>query len=87
MIVKIINENIQPIQQQGVPVIFKRRIPKDSFIGDLIKLEDIYDHIRMLDAEGYPKAFLEFGDFKIEFSRASLKADNSIIADVRIIQK
>ncbi len=28
----------------------------------------MYDHIRMLDAEGYPRAFIEFGKFIIEFS-------------------
>jgi methionyl-tRNA formyltransferase len=41
----------------------------------------------MLDAEGYPNAFLETEIFKLEFTRASLKADKSIIADVRIIKK
>ena len=27
----------------------------------------------MLDGEGYPKAFIETAQFKVEFSRASLK--------------
>ena len=41
----------------------------------------------MLDAEGYPQAYLETDEFRFEFNRASLKADNSIIADVRIFKK
>ena len=38
----------------------------------------------MLDAEGYPKAFIKFGNYRLEFSRSSLKNDR-IIADVEII--
>ena len=30
----------------------------------------LYDFIRMLDAEGYPKAFIDCGDLKIKFSKA-----------------
>ena len=40
----------------------------------------------MLDAEGYPPAFLETEKFKFEFKRASLKF-NKIIADVIITKK
>jgi methionyl-tRNA formyltransferase len=37
----------------------------------------------MLDAEGYPRAFLEYAGFRYEFSRAALY-DGRIIADVKI---
>jgi len=37
----------------------------------------------MLDAEGYPSAFIKIGPFKIEFTRASRKTDQ-VLADVRI---
>ncbi len=40
----------------------------------------------MLDAEEYPKAYLEFGDFKYEISRPAIKTE-SIIAEVVIIKK
>ena len=40
----------------------------------------------MLDGEGYPKAFIETDQFKVEFSRASLKP-NGIISDAKIILK
>lgn len=49
-------------------------------------LEQLYDYIRMLDGEGYPKAFIETEHFKIEFLRASLKP-NGIISDAKIILK
>jgi methionyl-tRNA formyltransferase len=37
----------------------------------------------MLDAEGYPKAYLEQAGFRYEFSRAALY-DGRIVADVVI---
>jgi methionyl-tRNA formyltransferase len=37
----------------------------------------------MLDAEGYPRAFLEYGGFRLEFSRSALY-DGRIVADVKI---
>lgn len=40
----------------------------------------------MLDAEGYPKAFVEVGPFRFEFSRASLRG-RDIVADVRITER
>ena len=56
-------------------------------IFNLENIEQIYDYIRMLDADGYLNAFLEFGNFKIEFSNATLNSDQKILANVRIIQK
>ncbi|MBV4226893.1 hypothetical protein KSZ12_13705 [Parabacteroides distasonis] len=87
MIVDILQNNLQPMPQVGKPVVFKRRNPKQSDMSELEKLEDVFNHIRMLDAEGYPNAYIEKGEFKYEFTRASIKADGSIIADVRIIKK
>jgi methionyl-tRNA formyltransferase len=40
----------------------------------------------MLDAEGYPRAFIEFGPFRVEFTRALLKK-NILMAKVKIILK
>ena len=86
MIKEIIEKNIIPTPQKGEPLLFKRRKPEDSDMGQLVSLEAIYDHIRMLDCEGYPAAFIENENFRFEFTRASLKSNN-IIADVRIIKK
>lgn len=84
MIKTILNENPEPQEQVGNPVIFKRRKPSQSIIPkDKNSLSEIFDHIRMLDAEDYPKAFWEFGGFRYEISRPALKT-NEILADVRI---
>jgi methionyl-tRNA formyltransferase len=67
-------------------VIFKRRTPEQSSLpesGDLIR---VYDHIRMLDAPGYPTAFVQHGEFLIEFSNAQTKADGTLCAKA-IIRK
>ncbi|TMM29155.1 methionyl-tRNA formyltransferase [Polaribacter aestuariivivens] len=88
MIVKIINQNMTPVAQTGEPVIFKRRTPEMSKINKEIKdVNTLYDHIRMLDADGYPKAYIETDFFKFEFTRASLKSNETIISDVRIVKK
>ena len=83
MIKQIIEQSINPINQTGKPVIFKRRNPQDSRISEFINLQSLYDFIRMLDADGYPKAFLEFNGFRYEFSRAGLY-NGRIVADVNI---
>lgn len=87
MIVEIIQNNLQPVPQDGDPVVFKRRKPEQSDMSGLEKLEEIFDYIRMLDADGYPHAYIEKGEFRYEFTRASIKADGSIVADVKITKK
>lgn len=84
MIPEIIQKNPTPVKQVGEIVEFKRRRPEQSELNFEFDLEKIYDYIRMLDAEGYPKAFIRLGKYKLEFSRASLK-HGKIIADVEII--
>lgn len=84
MIEEIIQTNPKPQKQTGEPVEFKRRKVADSDISGLNDLDTIYDYIRMLDAEGYPKACLTIGNVKYEFSRVQQKADGSLVADVRI---
>lgn len=86
MVVNIVTKKIIPQPQKGEVVNFKRRTKDEGNILCLESLDKIYDYIRMLDAEGYPKAFLEFGDYRIEFSRANFKKDK-IIADVEIRKK
>ncbi|WP_294588339.1 hypothetical protein [uncultured Bacteroides sp.] len=87
MIVEILQNNLQPMPQAGDPVVFKRRKPEQGDMSELEKLEDIFNYIRMLDADGYPHAYIEKGKFRYEFTRASIKADGSIRADVKITKK
>ncbi len=83
MIKRIIKEQPNPVPQTGEVVIFKRRKPHESEIPPIASLPGLHDFIRMLDAEGYPQAFIEHQGFRYEFSRAALY-DGRIVADVTI---
>ncbi len=83
MIVEIININPQPLPQVGEPTFFKRRKPEQGSLLNAQSLEQAFDLIRMLDADGYPHAFINAEKFRLEFTRASRKAD-SINAEVKI---
>lgn len=83
MIEKIIAEEPTPMPQTGEVTIFKRRKPAESQIAEVSSLLNLHDFIRMLDAEGYPKAFIEHQGFRYEFSRSALY-DGRIVADVTI---
>lgn len=86
MIESIVCKQLTPQSQVGDPTIFRRRTPQDGDLAELDELEKVFDYIRMLDADGYPPAFIETEHFRLEFSRASLKSD-SIVADVKIFRK
>nr|WP_319392050.1 hypothetical protein [uncultured Desulfobacter sp.] len=86
MMVAIVETDPTPIPQTGEPVCFKRRHPEQGGIKQLESLEQVFDYIRMLDAPGYPKAFIETDRLRLEFSRAALKK-GSILADVQIFLK
>ena len=88
MIREIIEKNISPYPQAGEITKFKRRKPDESNLVDLSDLEKVYDHIRMLDCDGYPYAFIETPNIKFEFTNANFDTYNQIIsANVRIIKK
>ena len=80
MIPFIIIKNPIPIEQRGKITIFKRRKPEESDLTSVnpSSLSDFYDYIRMLDGEGYPKAFINFGEFKMEFSEVHRKLDKIV---------
>ena len=83
MIVEILEKLPEPMPQEGVPTVFKRRGPEEGDLGTAQSLEQAFDLIRMLDAEGYLNAFLNVGPFKLEFTRASMQT-GQVVADVRI---
>lgn len=83
MIVEILNKQPDPVPQEGEPTVFKRRKPDQSNLAGVTTLDEAFDLIRMLDADGYPHAFLEIGPFKLEFTRAAQRTDE-VVADVRI---
>lgn len=84
MILEIVKKEPVPKEQEGEATAFKRRTPEQSKIsGELKQLNELYDHIRMLDASGYPRAFIRLGCFKFEIARPALRS-NAIEADIRI---
>jgi methionyl-tRNA formyltransferase len=84
MIERIIREEPMPKTQTGEPVLFSRRTPEQSEIPKNLAPRQLFDFIRMLDAEGYPRAFLRYNDFRYELRNARLE-DGTVRADVSII--
>jgi methionyl-tRNA formyltransferase len=83
LIMRIIREHPTPVPQEGEIVVFKRRRPEESMMPELGSIESLHDFVRMLDAEGYPRAFLLWRGFRFEFSRATLY-NGRVEADVTI---
>lgn len=83
MIDRIIHESPTPVPQQGEVVKFQRRSPEQSVLTDIHSLQEFYDFICMLDAEGYPRAFFTRNGFRYEFRNATLSG-GSLTANVTI---
>lgn len=75
MIPNLLINNVRPKKQLGAVTKFERRQKEDSNLTSIktINLNKLYDFIRMLDAEGYPKAYLIIDTLKIEFNEVQLK--------------
>mgnify|MGYP002338717601 CR=1 FL=1 len=80
MIIDIVKNEPEPQPQEGQPVLFDRRTPEESDLAKtaLHSLNDFFDFIRMLDAEGYPRAFLDQHGHRIEFSRVQMEQDKLV---------
>ena len=87
MIREIIKTNPNPIPQEGEVVEFKRRKAEDGNLADITEPKNIYDFIRMLDAEGYPRAFLESGEMKYEFFDAQFDEQTQTVEAKVVIHK
>lgn len=74
-------------QRHELATYYKRRKPIESHItqNDLEKanLDTIYNKIRMLE-DPYPNAFILIGQYKIEFTKVLIKANNYIDCEVKI---
>ena len=75
LIIKIVNNQVIPLPQEGEPHFFKRLTEKNNEIPMEISLKEIYDRVRMLDHKDYPNAYIIYGNNKIEFYNASLGKD------------
>jgi methionyl-tRNA formyltransferase len=82
LIVKICLNNLTPVNQVGKPLYFNRLSYSDNEIKHEYSIKQIYDRIRMVDGECYKRAYINFGDYKIEFTESKFK-NNQIIAKAR----
>lgn len=86
MIYQILIDDPKPQEQVGPITEFKRRAPSESLIPSDLTINQVYDYIRMLDADGYPKAFLEKRDYRLEFDNAVLD-NGKLVATVSITKR
>jgi methionyl-tRNA formyltransferase len=59
MMQEILEKRPEPVVQDGEVVEFKRRKPDESRLPDGLTADQVVDFVRMLDAPGYPRAFVE----------------------------
>lgn len=85
MIEIIIKKKINPKQQIGKAVIFKRIKKKQSEIKKEKNINDLFNKIRMLSAEEYPNAYIKINNFKIFFTNP-IKKNNSISCSAKIFK-
>ena len=83
IISEMISTEPESLPQIGEPENFQRRTPEESALPQAATLNEMFDHIRMLDAPTYPRAFLEYGNWRIDLFDAELSKD-SITARVKI---
>jgi len=86
LILEIVTQNPKPIPQTGEVVHFERRTPAMSDIKTCDNTQQIFDHIRMLDADGYPHAFLQTDSHHFAF-RGVEKTSDGLVASVFITER
>jgi methionyl-tRNA formyltransferase len=86
MMGRILKRQPTPKAQVGVPVTFSRRTPEMSRLSAGMTARQLYDFIRMLDAPGYPAAFIQVGDVTIEFRNARM-VRSEVFADSFFLKK
>jgi methionyl-tRNA formyltransferase len=87
MIQYIVSETPDPVPQSGTPTLFTRRKPEQSLLPKAKNAAVVYDHIRMLDAPGYPSAFIDHGPWRLHFSDAKRPDGNNLTATVNFQMK
>lgn len=80
----MVYEEPQPQNQIGEPIVFQRRKPEESVLPTEGNAQVLYDHIRMLDLDTYPRAFCLYGNYRLEFKNAKLLNENQLHAEVEI---
>lgn len=86
MILTICEDSLEAKPQVGEVTHFRRRTPQESLLPYGLDDAGLFDYIRMLDADGYPHAFIEFGERRLEFRNAKFEA-GELTATVRFGKK
>tara|TARA_A100001037_G_scaffold265689_1_gene257332 strand:- start:419 stop:1102 length:684 start_codon:yes stop_codon:yes gene_type:complete len=85
MVEILIKKKIKPVEQKGKVFFFKRFKKKESEIKNEKNIIEIYNKIRMLDSEEYPKAYIKINKFKFYLSKANIRK-NTLSCDAKIIK-
>ena len=83
LIISICQNTPHPYEQTGEAVVFKRLSINDNELLSSYSISELYDRIRMVDGQDYTKAYINFGDYKIEITEALL-LDNELHAKIRL---
>lgn len=86
LILRICKNRPNPIPQSNNIKTFKRLSYQDNELLNSYSIDELYDRIRMVDGCDYKKAYINFGNYKIEFSNAEI-INNELRAVVRILNK
>lgn len=87
MIPEFLKGTLVAVEQTGEPVVFKRRTEAEGALLPEMSLETMYDYIRMLDAEGYPRAFIDFGEYRLCFEDAVLSNAGDVLEAKVVVKK
>lgn len=85
LIIKICKIHPIPSPQKGNAVSFERLSYSDNQLLKEYSIQELYDRIRMVDGEGYKRACIPFGEYKLEFFNAKLE-NNQLLAKVRVVK-
>ena len=75
MIAELLESQGVAKEQEGSVFKFQRRLASASLISGNETASEIYDKIRMVDYEDYPKAHILFGDYKLVFTDAEIDGE------------
>mgnify|MGYP005996073341 CR=1 FL=1 len=84
IIMNCIENEIVPVSQLSFKKPVKRRKTCEIPVDKISSTAELYNFIRMLDAEGYEKSFVKIGPLKVILSRAKIIDSKKILTDAII---
>ena len=84
LVKKCVREEPVPVPQSTPEGPTFKRIKNNDILFDLDEIVDVYKEIQMVDAPGYPDAFIKIGKYTIQFSRPKMTSSNELLCDARI---